>query len=141
MLSSKAIKFTKLFRVTHLTISRSIQNLFACYFNKLLDVLFFYLPARSTFNWQKQILFNYFHVILHETKLCGFLPWFLTGISFILFLKLKQRIRQHKSDVFHPQNSFSKKCSEHLRNCSRMKEPFFRIYRSSYENKKGTTQV
>ena len=49
---------------------------------------------------------------------------------------LKQRIRKHKSDVFHPQNSFCKKCSEHLRDCSRMKEPFFRIYPFLYENKK-----
>ena len=35
---------------------------------------------------------------------------------------LKQRIIKHKSDVFHPQNSFCKKCSEHLRDCRRMKE-------------------
>ena len=28
------------------------------------------------------------------------------------------------------------KCSEHLRDCSRMKEPFFRIYLFLYENKK-----
>ena len=35
---------------------------------------------------------------------------------------LKQRIRKHESGVFHAQNSFCKKCSEHLRNCSTMKE-------------------
>ena len=34
------------------------------------------------------------------------------------------------------QNSFCKKCSEHLRDCSKMKEPFFRIYPFLYENKK-----
>ena len=49
---------------------------------------------------------------------------------------LMQRIRKHKSNVFHPQNSFCKKCSEHLCDCSRMKEPFFRIYSFLYENKK-----
>ena len=48
----------------------------------------------------------------------------------------KQRIRKHKSDIFHPQNIFCKKCSEHLRDCRRMKEPFFRIYLFLYENKK-----
>ena len=37
---------------------------------------------------------------------------------------LKQRIRKHKSDVFHPQNSFYRKYSEHLCDCVRMKEPF-----------------
>ena len=31
---------------------------------------------------------------------------------------LKQRIKKHKSDVFHPQNSFCKKCLEHLQDCS-----------------------
>ena len=48
---------------------------------------------------------------------------------------LKQIIRKHKSDVFHPQNSFCKKCSKHLRDCSIMKEPFFRIYSFLCENK------
>ena len=56
--------------------------------------------------------------------------WFYLGRA----TSLKQR--KHKSDVFHPQNSFCKKCSEHLRDCSRMKEPFFRIYPFLYENKK-----
>ena len=45
---------------------------------------------------------------------------------------LKQRIRKHKWDVFHLQNSFS----EHLRDCSRMKEPFLRTYPFLYEKKK-----
>ena len=58
--------------------------------------------------------------------------WFYLGQT----TNLKQRIRKHKSDVFHPQNSFCKKCSEHLRDCSKMKEPFFRIYPFLYENKK-----
>ena len=51
-------------------------------------------------------------------------------------INLKQRIRKHKSDVFLPPNNFSKKCSEHLRDCSRMKEPFFRIYPFLYNNRK-----
>ena len=46
--------------------------------------------------------------------------WFYLGQT----TNLKQRIRKHKSDIFHLQNSFCKKCSEHLRNCSRMREPF-----------------
>ena len=64
--------------------------------------------------------------------MCNTCEWFYLGQT----TNLKQRIRKHKSDVFHPQNSFCKKCSEHLRDCSRMKEPFFRIYPFSYENKK-----
>ena len=42
--------------------------------------------------------------------------------------ELKQRTRKHKSDVIHPNNSNCKKCSEHLRTCSKMKEPYFNIY-------------
>ena len=33
-----------------------------------------------------------------------------------------------KSDVIHPNNSNCKKCAEHLRTCSKMKEPYFNIY-------------
>ena len=42
--------------------------------------------------------------------------------------KLKQRTGKHKSDVIHPNNSNCKKCAEHLRTCSKMKEPYFNIY-------------
>ena len=42
--------------------------------------------------------------------------------------ELKQRTGKHKSDVLHPNNSNCKKCAEHLRTCSKMKEPYFNIY-------------
>ena len=57
--------------------------------------------------------------------MCNTCEWFYLGQT----TNLKQRIRKHKSDVFHPQNSFCKECSVHLRDCYRMKEPFFRIYK------------
>ena len=63
--------------------------------------------------------------------MCNTCEWFHLGQT----TNLKQRIRKHKSDVFHPQNSFCKKCSEHLRDCSRMKEPFLTTYPFSYEKK------
>ena len=50
--------------------------------------------------------------------------------------ELKQRTRKHKSDVIHPNNSNCKKCSEHLRTCSKMKEPYFNIYPFLYEENK-----
>ena len=68
--------------------------------------------------------------------MCNTCKWFLMGQT----TNLKQRIRKHKSDVFHPQNSFCKKCSEHLRDCSRMKEPCFRIYLFLNENKKELSE-
>ena len=42
--------------------------------------------------------------------------------------ELKQRTRKHQSDVFHPNNSNCKKCSEHFRTCSKIKQPYFNIY-------------
>ena len=42
--------------------------------------------------------------------------------------QLKQRRRKHKSDVIHPNNSNCKKCSEHFKTCSKIKEPYFNIY-------------
>ena len=48
----------------------------------------------------------------------------------------KQRTRNHKSDVIHPNNSNCKKCSEHLRTCSKMEELHFNIYPCLYEESK-----
>ena len=50
--------------------------------------------------------------------------------------ELKQRTRKHKSDVIHPHSSHCKKCSEHLRTCSKMKERYFNIYLLLYEENK-----
>ena len=43
-------------------------------------------------------------------------------------IDFKQRIRKHKSDVKHPQNSTCRECAEHLRDCTKI-EPFFRFIR------------
>ena len=64
--------------------------------------------------------------------MCNTCEWFYLGQT----NNLKQRIKKHKSDVFHPQNSFCKKYSGRLRSCSRMREPFLRIYPNLFENKK-----
>ena len=64
--------------------------------------------------------------------ICNTCEWFYMSQT----NNLKQRIRKHKSGVFLPQYSFCKKCSEHLRDYSRMKEPLFRNYPFLYENKK-----
>ena len=50
--------------------------------------------------------------------------------------ELKQRTWKHKSLVFHLNNSNCKKCWEHLRTCSKMKEPYFNIYPFLYEENK-----
>ena len=50
--------------------------------------------------------------------------------------KLKQRTGKYKSGVIHPNNTNCKKCSEHLRTCSKIKEPYFNIYPFLYEENK-----
>ena len=66
------------------------------------------------------------------TLMCNTCEWFYLGQT----NNLKQRIRKHKSDVFHPWNSFFKKYSEYFCSCRRIKEPFFRIYQILFDNEK-----
>ena len=40
----------------------------------------------------------------------------------------KQSTRKYKSDVIHPNNSNCKEYLEHLRTCSKLREPYFNIY-------------
>ena len=40
----------------------------------------------------------------------------------------KQRCRKHASDVLHPHNSNCRECSDHLRDCSGLVKPYFRMY-------------
>ena len=46
--------------------------------------------------------------------MCNPCEWFFLEET----ANLIQRIKKHKSDLFHPQNSFCKKCSETLNDCS-----------------------
>ena len=41
--------------------------------------------------------------------------------------RLNPRTRKHRSDVLHPNNTCCKKLTAHLRKCSKMKGPYFRI--------------
>ena len=65
--------------------------------------------------------------------ICNNCDFFHTGQT----EELKQRTRKHKSDVIHSKSSNGKKCSEHLRTCSKMKEPYFNIYPFLYEENKS----
>ena len=51
--------------------------------------------------------------------------------------EVKSRLSKHISDVRHPENSKCKKCTNHLRNCSKMKEPFFKFYPFYYAEEPG----
>ena len=52
--------------------------------------------------------------------ICNNCDYFYLGKT----IDFKQRIRKHKSDVKHPQNSTCRECAEHLRDCAKI-EPFF----------------
>ena len=82
--------------------------------------------------WHCQSYFNCDSKDVIYILICNTWEWFYLEQT----ANLKQGIRKYKSDVFHPQNSFCKKCSEHSRDCSRMNEPSFRIYQFLYEIKK-----
>ena len=47
-------------------------------------------------------------------------------------MDFKQRIRKHKSDEKHPQNSNCRECAKHLRDFAKM-GPFFQIYSFYHE--------
>ena len=49
----------------------------------------------------------------------------------------KTRLFKHASDVSHPENSNCKKCTNHLRTCSNMEEPFFNFYPFFYVEDPG----
>ena len=66
------------------------------------------------------------------TIICNNCDFFYTGQT----EELKQRTRKRKSDVIHPNKRNCKKCSEHLRTCSKMKETYFNIYPFLYEQNK-----
>ena len=55
--------------------------------------------------------------------ICNNCDYFYLGKT----IDFKQRMRKHKSDVKHPQNSTCRECAEHLRDCAKI-EPFFQIY-------------
>ena len=93
---------------------------------------FQFKPNDKSMIWHYKRYFNCDSKNVIYILMCSTSAWFYLGQA----TNLKQRIRKHKLDVFHPQNRFCKKCSEHLRDCSRMKEPFFRIYPFLYDNRK-----
>ena len=94
---------------------------------------FWFKVNNKSMIWHCKRYFNCDSKSVIYILMCNICEWFYLWQT----TNLKQRIRKHKSDVFHPQNSFCKKYSEHLCNCSRMKEHFFRITHFSMRIKKN----
>ena len=49
----------------------------------------------------------------------------------------KRRITKHKSDVLRPENSNCRVCTDHLRACSNLVEPYFTLYPFFYVDDPG----
>ena len=74
----------------------------------------------------KSITWDYIKFCDYDSKdvlyilICNNCDYFYLGKT----MDFKQRIRKHKSDVKHPQNSTCRECAEHLRDCAKI-ESFF----------------
>ena len=82
--------------------------------------------------WHYKRFINVLYTDVLYLLICNNYDFFYIGQT----EELKQRTRKHKSDVIHPNNSYCKKCSEHLRACSNMKEPYLNIYPFLFEENK-----
>ena len=132
----RLIIYFKLKRLPRLEISTSVINTIITgykttsltvggrgFSSKLLFLEFFVSFWAKSMIWHYKRYFNCNSKNVIYILMCNTCEWLYLGQT----TNLKQRIRKHKSDVFHPENSFCKKCVEDLGNCSRMKNVFFRI--------------
>ena len=71
-------------------------------------------------NWHYKCFFSFDSKDVLCVIICSICDFFYIGQA----EESKQRTQKHKLDVIHP----NKKCSELLRTCSKMKEPYFNIY-------------
>ena len=81
-----------------------------CIYHRCVDI-----SSRKSFQFKennKSMIWHYKRYCKCDSKsiiyilMCNTCEWFYLGQT----ANLKQRIRKHKSDVFHHQNSFCKKC-------------------------------
>ena len=79
-----------------------------------------------------QTLFNCNSKNVIYILMCTTCDWFYLGQK----ANLGRELENINQIFFSSQNNFCKQWSEHLRDCSIMKECFFRIYLFLYENKK-----
>ena len=84
----------------------------------------------ETFEWTYNRLFTCNSKNVLYVVFCVHPPDFYLGKTD----DTKQRMRKHASDVRHPNNSKCRICSEHLRECSGLVEPYFTMYPFYYED-------
>ena len=91
----------------------------------------------ETFEWTYNRLFTCNSRNVLYVVFCNNPPDFYLGKTD----DTKQRMRKHASDVRHPENSNCRVCSEHLRECSGLVEPFFKMYPFYYEDDSHSRHV
>ena len=99
-----------------------------CKGNYLETCSFFKFGKKCKFKWtyRRNFTCNSLNVI-YIVK-CNYCDGFYIGET----TNFKKRIRKHKSDTLHPENSNCRKLSYHLHNCSKLRIPFFNIYPIMY---------
>ena len=85
---------------------------------------FFRFGKKDKFSWNYTRFFNCDSKNVIYILICRTCWMFYIGET----KNLKPRTRKHRSDVLHPKNTYCKKLTAHLRKCSKMKGPYFRIY-------------
>ena len=84
------------------------------------------------YTWKYSRLFTCNSINVLYVLICRCLKYYVgkTGV-------VKTRISKHASDVRHPENSNCKKCTNHLRECSKLIEPFFQFFPFFYAEEPG----
>ena len=85
--------------------------------------LTFKLTNGKSVSWNYNKFFDWDSKDVLYILICNNYDYFYLGKT----VDFKQRIRKHKSDVKHPQNSTSRECAERLRDSAEI-ETFFQIY-------------
>ena len=105
------------------------------YFKECLSFSFKYKKKLLTWHYKGSFSFDSKNVLY--VLICNNL------FNIVQTQELKKRTQKHKSDVIHPNNNNCKKCSEHLKTCSKIKESYFNITRfcmkkiNTFENLKN----
>ena len=86
----------------------------------------------KVYKWKYSRLFTCDSVNTLYVLICSCLDYYVGKAKV-----LKSRLSKHMSDVRHPNNSNCKKCTNHLRKCSKLEEPYFQFFPFFYAETPG----
>ena len=86
----------------------------------------------KVYKWKYSRLFTCDSVNTLYVLICSCLDYYVGKAKVV-----KSRLSKHMSDVRHPNNSNCKKCTNHLRKCSKLEEPYFQFFPFFYAETPG----